>query len=118
MAEKSGLTIRDWHAHVYFDPGEAAVAQSVCAAMRDALGCAMGRIHYVPIGPHPRGSCQMTVSREIVGDALEWLFAHRNGLTVFVHGNSGDDWIDHTRHVLWIGPPEQLDLSIFASPKV
>lgn len=114
VATESGLIIRDWHAHVYFDADQAEAARALCETMRKALLVSMGRIHNVPVGPHPRGSCQMTVPRDGIGAALEWLFTNRGEFTVFVHGNSGDDWVDHTRHMLWLGPPEPLNLSIFA----
>jgi len=35
-------------------------------------------------------------------------------LTIFAHATTGDDRADHTRHVIWFGPSEPLDLSIFA----
>jgi aromatic ring-cleaving dioxygenase len=82
--------------------------------MRDALGVNMGRVHAIPIGPHPRGSYQMTVSREKIGTALEWLLAHRGSFTVFVHGNSGTDLAGHMRHALWLGLTEPLNLVVFA----
>ena len=113
VAAESGLAIHNWHAHVYFDVDQAAAAQVLCETMRDKLNVPMGRLHTVPVGPHPRGSCQMTIPRDNIGAALEWLFAHRGDFTVFVHGNSGDDWIDHTRHILWVGSAEMLNLSIF-----
>lgn len=103
----------DYHAHVYFDPLEAEEAGVLCTAMRDALGIAMGRVHASPVGPHPRGSCQLTIPAARIGEALEWLMAHRGHFTVFAHGNSGNDLADHTAHVMWLGASEALDLSQF-----
>lgn len=113
VAQEPLLTIKDWHAHVYFDAAEAEQARALCEAMRDALGIAMGRVHTVPVGPHPRGSCQMTIPRDRLAEALEWLVNHRGHFTVFMHGNSGDDWRDHTALVVWLGESEQLNLDIF-----
>jgi DOPA 4,5-dioxygenase len=113
VAQEPGLIIRDWHAHFYFDPHQAEEVRAVCEQMRDYLGVPMGRIHLRPIGPHPRGSCQITVPRRLVCEALEWLYVNRGPFTVMVHGNSGDDWLDHTRHVLWFGEAEPLNLTIF-----
>lgn len=103
----------DYHAHVYFNPDEAEAAGALCAAMKDALGVAMGRVHVKPVGPHPRGSCQMTIPAAQIGDAIPWLMLHRGQFTVFCHGNSGNDLADHTAHVMWLGPSEALDLSQF-----
>ncbi len=44
---------------------------------------------------------------------IDWLEAHRAGLTVFVHGLTGDDLADHTLHVMWLGEPEALKLEMF-----
>lgn len=112
MAEHS-LSIEDYHAHVYFNADECAEARPICEGARDALGVAMGRMHVQPVGPHPRGSCQLTVPREKLVATLEWLFANRGRFTVFAHGNSGNDLADHTAHVLWLGGSETLDLSQF-----
>ena len=103
----------DYHAHFYFAGNEAEQAGALCNAMRAALGLSMGRIHRQPVGPHPRGSCQMTIPAARIGEAIEWLMLHRGRFTVFCHGNSGDDLADHTAHVMWLGPSENLDLSQF-----
>ncbi|MEM7240143.1 MAG: DOPA 4,5-dioxygenase family protein [Pseudomonadota bacterium] len=102
-----------WHAHVYFDPEDEAKARALCETARDRFGVEMGRVHTAPIGPHPRGSCQLAVPPEIFGDVIAWLIANRSGLTVFAHGESDNAYADHTAHVLWLGSSETLDLSIF-----
>jgi DOPA 4,5-dioxygenase len=38
---------------------------------------------------------------------------NRGDLAVFAHASTGDDLADHTRHVIWFGESETLDLSIF-----
>lgn len=103
----------DYHAHVYFDAHQADAARALCLAMREALGVQMGRVHTQPVGPHPRGSCQMTVPANKIAEAIAWMMLHRGPFTVFAHGNSGDDLLDHTAHVMWFGPSEILDLSQF-----
>ncbi|MBY8974566.1 DOPA 4,5-dioxygenase family protein [Rhodobacteraceae bacterium NNCM2] len=104
---------KGWHAHVYFDPEELGRAQALCEAAAEKFGIAMGRMHQRPVGPHPRGSCQLSVPPDAFGEVIPWLAANRGGLTVFAHGESGDHLADHTEHVLWLGPSEALDLSIF-----
>lgn len=105
-----------WHAHVYFDADTRDAAQALCERVRDLFGVAMGRVHDGPVGPHPRGSCQLSVTPEVFGAVMPWLAANRHGLTVFAHGESGDPLADHTDHVMWLGPSETLDLSIFDQP--
>lgn len=120
QAQPCGATIKrepvDWHAHVYFDRDQADTARQLCETMRDALGIAMGRVHADPVGPHPRGSCQMSVPHALIGDALVWLARNRGAFGVFVHLNTGDDWQDHTAHALWLGQSEALRLDVFQRP--
>lgn len=45
-------------------------------------------------------------------DALiPWLDEHRDGLSVLVHADTGDDILDHTEYVYWLGEPVEIDLS-------
>lgn len=105
--------IRDFHAHIYFDPEEVEQARALGEAAHERFGVPVGHYHTRPVGPHPRGSVQLTVPPEQFGDFAQWLALNRGDLTVFVHANTGDDRADHTRHVIWFGNSEALDLSIF-----
>lgn len=106
--------IRDFHAHIYFDAEELLIAEKLArdAAARFELG--VGRMHVQPVGPHPRGSCQLTVHRADFGDFAQWAALNRSELTIFAHANTGDDLADHTDHVIWFGESEALNLAIFA----
>lgn len=105
--------MRDFHAHIYFDPDELARAQAFAREAQSMFGVAIGRFHERPVGPHPRGSCQLTVPQEKFGSFAEWAVLNRHGLTIFAHADTGDDLADHTEHVIWFGPSEPLDVSIF-----
>ena len=109
MAEPS---IRDFHAHIYYDPDEVERAKRLAAAVEARFPVAVGHFHLRPVGPHPRGSVQLTVTTEKFGEVAQWLALNRRGLTVFAHAETGEDLADHTEHVIWFGPSEQLDLSI------
>lgn len=111
MAERS---IRDFHAHIYFDADQLDRAQALAAAARAQFNLRVGHFHTQPVGPHPRGSCQLTVQPEEFGEFAQWMALNRNGLTIFAHTSTGEDYADHTEHVIWFGPSEALDLSIFA----
>lgn len=106
-------TIRDFHAHIYFDPPQLAEAQALAAEVQERFGVAIGHFHQRPVGPHPRGSVQLTVPTEKFGDVATWLAVNRAGLTVFAHASTGDDRRDHSHNVIWFGPSEELNLSIF-----
>jgi DOPA 4,5-dioxygenase len=105
--------IKDFHAHIYFDPGEIEKARALGAAAQERFGVPVGHYHLKPVGPHPRGSVQLTVAPDQFGEFAQWLALNRGGLTIFAHANTGDDLADHTDHVIWFGASEPLDLSIF-----
>ncbi len=106
-------SIQNFHAHIYYDPEEVERAKQLAAAAQARFGVPVGHFHLRPVGPHPRGSCQLTVPTEQFGDFAQWAALNRNGLTIFAHTETGEDLADHTEHVIWFGPSEPLDLSIF-----
>ena len=103
--------IENYHAHVYYDAATRAQAHKLCAAAGKKFGVKVGRMHDDPVGPHPRGSCQLTVGNDQFAEVLPWLIVHRCALTIFAHAQTGDALKDHTDHVLWLGPSEKLRLS-------
>lgn len=105
--------IQDFHAHIYFDPNELGEAQELARTTQERFGVAIGHFHLRPVGPHPRGSVQMTVATDRFGDVATWLAVNRAGLTIFAHASTGDDRQDHTHNVVWFGASEALDLSLF-----
>jgi aromatic ring-cleaving dioxygenase len=114
---RRGMTepsIRDFHAHIYYDPEQVELAKQLAAAAQGRFPVAVGHFHLRPVGPHPRGSCQLTVRTEQFGDVAQWLALNRGPLAIFAHANTGDDLADHTQHVIWFGESERLNLSIFS----
>ncbi len=100
-----------YHAHVYFDTHTEARARALCDGAAARFAVKVGRMHRTPVGPHPRGSCQLAFDASVFDALIAWLERHRGNLTVLVHGITGDDLADHTTHAMWLGPPERLDLS-------
>jgi len=105
--------ISDLHAHIYFDPQDVDHARALAEAAQQRFHIAVGHFHLRPVGPHPRGSCQLTVRPEEFGEFAQWMALNRGGLTIFAHASTGNDRADHTDHVIWFGPSEALDLSLF-----
>ena len=64
--------IKEYHAHVYYDAATRPQAEQLCQAAGRTFGVKVGRMHDNPVGPHPRGSCQLTVPDRAVrrGDSL------------------------------------------------
>ncbi|MEO6581263.1 MAG: DOPA 4,5-dioxygenase family protein [Sphingomicrobium sp.] len=107
-------SILNFHAHIYFDADQLDRARALAEVARTRFGVAVGHFHERPVGPHPRGSCQLTVAPAQFGDFAQWMALSRDGLTIFAHASTEDELADHTRHVIWFGSSEPLDLSIFA----
>ena len=105
--------IRDFHAHIYFDPEQLSEAQAFARAAQARFGVPVGHFHLRPVGPHPRGSCQLTIGKDQLTDVVSWLVLNRKGLTVFTHAQTGNALKDHTDHVIWLGPSETLKLDQF-----
>jgi DOPA 4,5-dioxygenase len=104
--------ITGYHAHVYFDAASREQARALCEAAAQALvGVSVGRMHDGPVGPHPRGSCQLAFAADKFAVVIPWLILERGGLTIFAHAETGNALEDHTEHVLWLGPSEPLNLA-------
>ena len=107
-------TIPSYHAHVYFDVDTIDQARSLCEQARGQFDLEMGRVHERPVGPHPMWSCQLAFGPDQFAAVVPWLALNRNGLTVFIHAETGDVIADHTEHALWMGKMMELDLSVLS----
>jgi aromatic ring-cleaving dioxygenase len=105
--------IENFHAHVYYDAPERAQAQQLCEAAGKKFSVKVGQMHDNPVGPHPRGSCQLTIGKDQFSEVISWLVLNRTGLTVFTHAQTGNALKDHTDHVIWLGSSETLKLDQF-----
>lgn len=105
--------IHDFHVHIYYDPDQVERARALAGEVQRRFGVAVGHFHLRPVGPHPRGSVQLTVPTEQFGEVARFLSVGRAGLTIFAHASTGDDRADHSAHTIWFGPSEPLDLTIF-----
>lgn len=113
MSEISTDAITDYHAHVYYDAGTKDAAARVREAVEARFDVSMGRWHDNPVGPHPMGSYQIAFPPDLFAALVPWLALNRDGLTVFVHPNTGDDLADHRDRAIWLGDSQTLNLSIF-----
>ncbi len=102
----------DYHVHVYFDTTSKPTAEQVIDELSSKFPLAVGHFHDHPVGPHPMGSCQLTVAMENLGNVIDWLAKNRRGLTIFTHANTGDIIKDHTDHTIWLGTMPKLNLDI------
>ena len=106
-------TINDWHVHVYFDAQSLDQARALCEQAAQKFAVKMGRVHEKPVGPHPCWSCQLAFMPEVFDSIVPWLSLNRDGLTILIHPQTGEDLIDHRDYAIWMGQSMDLNLSIF-----
>jgi DOPA 4,5-dioxygenase len=102
-----------YHAHVYFNARTADQAQQLVNEAGARFGVKVGRFHRKLVGPHPEWSCQLTFDSSQFPGLIDWLEKNRNGLTVFVHGLTGNPYEEHTTHASWLGDEAKLNLDVF-----
>lgn len=108
------MKIELFHFHLYYPVEEIAKATKVLEQLaQEKKGASIGRIWERPVGPHPIGSCQVTVHKENFFEMMEWFFNNRQGFTVFIHADTGNDYADHTDYVLWMGKEHELKVEQF-----
>jgi len=100
-----------FHAHIYFrDAAERATALKLRDAIGQRFAVALGRIWDQPVGPHPTPMYQVAFAPEQFGALVPFLMLAREGLTILVHPETGDDIADHSSNALWLGAVLPLDL--------
>ncbi|MGH1485858.1 MAG: DOPA 4,5-dioxygenase family protein [Cellvibrionaceae bacterium] len=109
----NAIHIKGYHAHVYYDEQTFEQAQVLCGQAGELFNVSVGHMHKQAVGPHPMWSCQLAFKTDLLSEMIPWLSTNRKGLTVFIHGISGNDLLDHTDYAVWMGSIENLDLSIF-----
>jgi DOPA 4,5-dioxygenase len=95
---------------VYFTadtkPDALAIREEIGAQFRVELG----RVHDVPVGPHPTAMYQVAFGTPVFANLVPWLMLNRRGLSILVHPETGDDVGDHADRPLWLGRPQVLDI--------
>jgi aromatic ring-cleaving dioxygenase len=107
--------ISEYHAHIYYDPpmtrerAERLRARVAAEFPRAKLG----RWHDELVGPHPQSMFQIAFPADLLGAFLPWLMLNRDGLSVLLHPETGDDYSDHSAHAAWLGAMLPLRLDVF-----
>ncbi len=109
------MDIIDYHAHLYYPVSEIENAKKVIDKVVENFDFKIGRMWDKPVGPHPVGSCQITVPVKALNHFIPWLMKNRDQYDIFFHANTGDDLFDHTQMVMWLGREHSLNLDLFQS---
>lgn len=104
-----------YHAHIYYDPGS---TKDKAARLRERIGAEfprakIGRWHDEAVGPHPISMYQVAFPHALFAAFVPWLMLNRDGLTILLHPETGDDYVDHTAHAVWFGAVVPLRLEVF-----
>jgi DOPA 4,5-dioxygenase len=108
-------SIVEYHAHVYYDSQTARgraeyLRERVAAEFPPAK---LGRWHDRLVGPHTQSMYQIAFSSGMLESFLPWLMLNRDGLTILLHPETGNDYRDHTAHAVWFGAVLPLRLEVF-----
>ncbi|SDH11059.1 DOPA 4,5-dioxygenase [Vibrio xiamenensis] len=99
-----------YHAHLYYDSSSVEVAQHIYQKLQSMSEYRLGRFHRKLVGPHPQWSFQIAFTRSQFDEIITWLERHRQDLSVLVHGDTGNFFLDHTEHAYWLGEEHKLNL--------
>jgi aromatic ring-cleaving dioxygenase len=105
-----------YHAHIYFEPGERAVANLFHQKMSESKRVVLfvGEMRDEPVGPHPKAQFEVHFREDALPQIIRLI--EESGLTALVHPLTDDDLADHTSLGQWIGEPLPLDLSVLDPP--
>jgi aromatic ring-cleaving dioxygenase len=112
---KDAGAITLYHAHVYYDP---ATSRARAERLRKRVAAEfprakLGRWHDELVGPHPQSMYQIAFPAQMLASFVPWLMLNRDGLTILLHPETGDDYIDHSAHAAWFGAVLPLRLDAF-----
>jgi DOPA 4,5-dioxygenase len=112
---KDPRAIEEYHAHIYYDPassrGRAELLRERVAA--EFPSARLGRWHDELVGPHPQSMYQIAFPAQMLEAFMPWLMLNRDGLTILLHPETGDNYADHSAHAAWFGAVLPLRLDVF-----
>lgn len=109
----SNKAISDYyHAHVYFALEQKDRAEVVRTKLCEVLGnqVRISRLVPRPIGPHPLPMFEIDFEGKDLLRVRTLIDQNRDGLSVLIHPNTGDDLADHRDHSEWLGETLTLNL--------
>ena len=103
-----------FHAHVYFDISQTALAEQVRENIIKSLPqlTYKGQLIPTPIGPHPKPMFEMHIPAANINYAMASIDALRQGLSVLIHPVQHDEMAAHTVDATWLGDKLPLNVEI------
>ena len=104
------MKISEYHAHLYYKLENLEEAKKLSQTIGEKFNLAIGKVHEKPVGPHKSWSCQVSVPPDRFAELIPWLALNRGSVDFFIHPVTGNDLLDHTDHVMWLGKSYSLNL--------
>jgi aromatic ring-cleaving dioxygenase len=102
--------IHGYHAHIYYDPSSREAAARLRQAIEGSFQVVMGRWRDEPVGPHPQSMYQVKFDPTEFARIVPWLMLNRTGLSILVHPETDNAYLDHAENALWLGQKLNLRL--------
>ena len=103
-----------YHAHIYFNLDEMALAGQVREKIIKDLPqlTYQGPLIPLPIGPHPKPMFEIHIPTADINYAMATIDDLRQGLSVLIHPVQHDEMAAHTLDARWLGENLPLNLDI------
>jgi aromatic ring-cleaving dioxygenase len=103
-----------FHAHVYFDLSQMALASRVRNNIIEAIPelTYKGQLIPMPIGPHTKPMFELHVPAHVMATVKPQLEILREGLSVLIHPVQHDELDAHTNSAIWLGTVLPLKLDV------
>ena len=110
--------ISGYDVHIYFEGADGhAKANALAAAVKAAIPGVEGPFQVkAGLGPHLFANVEVAIPPEALSKVLTLLQLDNKGLSVLVHPHTGDETLDHTKLVNWVGKPVPLNLDALLPP--
>lgn len=103
-----------FHAHVYFDLQQSALAAQVREQIIQDIPQLTYRGQLIPmsIGPHPKPMFELHIPADCINYAMASIDVLRQDLSVLIHPLLNDEYVAHTAEAKWLGTPLPLKLDV------
>lgn len=103
-----------YHAHVYFNETQVALASELHERARHELGtfATIWPMRMRPVGPHHAPMFEIEFPHASRDRVIAWVRAHHGPLPVLLHPETGDVLGDHRDRAVWLGRNLGLKLDV------
>jgi DOPA 4,5-dioxygenase len=103
--------IKSYHAHFYFDHNSIETAKAIYTKGNKLNNIRIGNFNDKIVGPHPTWSFMFDFPVKELTNIMAWIPFNREGLSVLVHPNTGNAYLDHIDYASWFGKRLELNIS-------